>query len=383
MVNHTGNPNYNLNSGGEQTCQSSAYKMADDALKHANGAEESLRTIKQKVDDALDETEPIRTKAQDAHDKAADVHEQAENVSQQIREYHEKIITLVNEISDFLNADVHAKPENILKIAKEVLSIELPDQSQIDQLKRQMAELGMGTPSDDDGESNGPTLQEITGVEQEASDVLEKARALSEKVTKAIQNYKDAEINCADAFDKNTKANNDAALAEEANQEIISNIKYLQELMEKLKNLVSDDGGVKTQVEDINRRITAAKMNNNNANIAAKEADNIFAGVKVHWDEFKATDDYADGIDFTSKVNDLRDEQDKAFKLKDDVQKLIAEVNTYRKEWELLEDQHKKIRLKVDNEKKELETIKKNAEKVREEIHAKLFVNEACPTPGR
>ena len=147
------------------------------------------------------------------------------------------------------------------------------------------------------------------------------------------------------------KANNDATLAEEANQEIISNIKNLQELMEKLKNLVSDDGGVKTQVEDINRRITAAKMNNNNANIAAKEADDIFEGVKVEWDEFKATDDYQDGIDFTSKVNDLRDEQDKAFKLKDDVQKLIAEVNTYRKEWELLEDQHKKIRLKVDNEK--------------------------------
>ena len=147
------------------------------------------------------------------------------------------------------------------------------------------------------------------------------------------------------------KANNDATLAEEANQEIIANIKNLQELMEKLKNLVSDDGGVKTQVEDINRRITAAKMNNNNANIAAKEADDIFEGVKVEWDEFKATDDYQDGIDFTSKVNDLRDEQDKAFKLKDDVQKLIAEVNTYRKEWELLEDQHKKIRLKVDNEK--------------------------------
>ena len=147
------------------------------------------------------------------------------------------------------------------------------------------------------------------------------------------------------------QANNDATLAEEANQEIISNIKNLQELMEKLKNLVSDDGGVKTQVEDINRRITAAKMNNNNANIAAKEADDIFEGVKVEWDEFKATDDYQDGIDFTEKVNDLREEQDKAFKLKDDVQKLIAEVNTYRKEWELLEDQHKKIRLKVDNEK--------------------------------
>ena len=161
------------------------------------------------------------------------------------------------------------------------------------------------------------------------------------------------------------KANNDATLAEEANQEIISNIKNLQELMEKLKNLVSDDGGVKTQVEDINRRITAAKMNNNNANIAAKEADDIFEGVKVEWDEFKATDDYQDGIDFTSKVNDLRDEQDKAFKLKDDVQKLIAEVNTYRKEWELLEDQHKKIRLKVDNEKVIFSGYSKTQEKVR------------------
>merc|ERR1711937_199409 len=99
-----------------------------------------------------------------------------------------------------------------------------------------MADLGMGTSGGNDGDSSGPTLQEITGVEQEASDVLEKARALSEKVTKAIQNYKDAESNCADATDKNTKANNDATLAEEANQEIIANIKNLQELMETLKN---------------------------------------------------------------------------------------------------------------------------------------------------
>merc|ERR1712099_101767 len=109
---------------------------------------------------------------------------------------------------------------------------------------------------------------------------------------------------------------------------------------------------------------TAAKMNSNNANIAAKEADDIFVGLKADWDEFKATDDYQDGIDFTSKVNDLRDEQDKAFKLKDDVQKLISEVNSYRKEWEQLEDQHNKIKKKVEDEKRELETIKKNAEKV-------------------
>ena len=73
---HCGTPNYNFISGGEQTCQSSAFKMADDALKHANGAQESLMLQKQKVDAALDETEPIRTKAQDAHDKAADVHQQ-------------------------------------------------------------------------------------------------------------------------------------------------------------------------------------------------------------------------------------------------------------------------------------------------------------------
>ena len=77
---HCGTPNYNFISGGEQTCQSSAFKMADDALKHANGAQESLMLQKQKVDAALDETEPIRTKAQDAHDKAADVHQQVQHI---------------------------------------------------------------------------------------------------------------------------------------------------------------------------------------------------------------------------------------------------------------------------------------------------------------
>ena len=52
-----------------------------------------------------------------------------------INEYHEKIMTLVDEIQDFLQKDQHTDPNNILKIAKEVLDIQMPNESQIEKIK--------------------------------------------------------------------------------------------------------------------------------------------------------------------------------------------------------------------------------------------------------
>ena len=44
-------------------------------------------------------------------------------------------MTLVDEIQDFLQKDQHTDPDNILKIAKEVLDITMPDENEIDRIK--------------------------------------------------------------------------------------------------------------------------------------------------------------------------------------------------------------------------------------------------------
>ena len=73
---HCGNPNYNLigSSDGEGLCESSAYKMAQRALNHADTAEQTLNRVRNEVDDALDETAPIRALAEDAFHKADHTH---------------------------------------------------------------------------------------------------------------------------------------------------------------------------------------------------------------------------------------------------------------------------------------------------------------------
>ena len=60
-----------------------------------------------------------------------------------------------------------------------------------------MKSLGMGGNAADDGTKHD--ILEITGVEKEAADVLKKAKELSERVTQAINNYRDAEEHCNEA----------------------------------------------------------------------------------------------------------------------------------------------------------------------------------------
>ena len=61
----------------------------------------------------------------------------------------------------------------------------------------------MGGDAADEGVKHD--VLEITGVEKEAADVLQKAKELSERVTQAIKNYRDAEDNCNSAKDLNEK----------------------------------------------------------------------------------------------------------------------------------------------------------------------------------
>ena len=42
---------------------------------------------------------------------------------------------LVDDIQDFLRKEDHTDPANILKIAKEVLDIKMPDESEIERIK--------------------------------------------------------------------------------------------------------------------------------------------------------------------------------------------------------------------------------------------------------
>merc|ERR1712227_259127 len=96
------------------TCDRSAYQMAKKAQTHAEGAKKKLDMIQEQVEDALRETEPVRNAVSQAKEKTTEVNEQARDVELTIREYNDKILTLVDEIRDFLEADRHTDPANIL-----------------------------------------------------------------------------------------------------------------------------------------------------------------------------------------------------------------------------------------------------------------------------
>lgn len=154
---------------------------------------------------------------------------QARDVELTIREYNDKILTLVDEIRDFLEADKHTDPANILVVAKDVMKIKLPNEDEINELKRKMKNLGIEKPSDS-GDSNGPGYGEVTAVAKEASEVLKRAQALAKQVQTAIDNYDDAKESCESA----EKFNEDAQAAKEQTTEVISDVVL------KIQNLSSE-----------------------------------------------------------------------------------------------------------------------------------------------
>ena len=111
----------------------------------------------------------------------------AKQISGKISDYHSKISELVNDIRDFLKKDEHTDPANILDIAQQVLNLQMPPQSEIDELKAKMAQLGMDSNTDsDDEDTTGANFAELTRIQAEASDVLKRARELAEKVDRYV-----------------------------------------------------------------------------------------------------------------------------------------------------------------------------------------------------
>ena len=88
---------------------------------------------------------------------------------------------MVEEIEDFLAADEHTDPEDILKVAKQVLAIELPDSNKINELKEKMNSLSI-RPSDSSSPEDNLSLTAVTSIAQKATKVLREAQELSDKV---------------------------------------------------------------------------------------------------------------------------------------------------------------------------------------------------------
>ena len=136
---------------------------------------------------------------------------------------------MVEEIRDFLEADRHTDPANILKVAKDVMDIPMPDQDEIEELKRKMKNLGIEKPSDS-GDTSGPGYGEVTAVAKEASDVLKRAQELAQQVQTAIDNYDTAKESCESA----EQFNKEAQIAKNSTDLVI------KEVVGKIQNLSSE-----------------------------------------------------------------------------------------------------------------------------------------------
>ena len=178
------------------TCEESAYQISVSAKTHAENAQKRLKDIRSKVDKSLSDTQEVREDAIGAKVAAEDVRQKvkwknkkiflleffkATDVEKNIRDYTDRIINLVEEIEDFLSADEHTDPEDILKVAKQVLAIELPDSNKINELKEKMNSLSI-RPSDSSSPDDNLSLTAVTSIAQKATKVLREAQELSDKV---------------------------------------------------------------------------------------------------------------------------------------------------------------------------------------------------------
>ena len=93
---------------------------------------------------------------------------------------------MVDDIRNFLQKDEHTNPANILDIAQQVLNLQMPPQSEIDELKAKMAQLGMDPSTDDNEDDTGANFAELNRIQIEASDVLNRARELAKKVDRYL-----------------------------------------------------------------------------------------------------------------------------------------------------------------------------------------------------
>lgn len=381
---HCGNSDYGAFERGPRpdgevhTCDQSAYQMAKNAQVHAQSAKQRLDSIQEEVGAALTETAPIRDAAKNAKDKATNVNAEAKQVETKIKEYNDKILTLVTEIRDFLNRDYHTDPDNILKVAQEVLAIPMPDQNEIDQLKKKMAELGIEKSSDASSDQAAGTFSEVTKVAKQATEVLQKAKELASQVDKAIDNYSEATENCKAAKSNNEEASDQAKSAQSIITGTLEKIQHLDSELKELKNFVNGAGAIGQRMTDLNRKITEANSNIETALNEAEEARDQHDVTKAKLEEEKKNGLEEKVNEFTDSIDKIRNTQNDAIDLKNNVTKLINDVNKYKEELERLKNAYKDVRAKVDSEKLELKDLHKRATEVRNEVHKKLYDPQSC-----
>jgi len=320
---------------------------------------------------ALEETAPIREKAELTKATAEDVHSKAQDAHDIIHAYHERILTLISDIDDLLQKKSHTDPVNILEIAGDVLKLELPDSDLINKLKQQMAALGMNNEGQSDGDPKN--IIEVTELEKEATNVLSNAKQLSSNVIQALENLKTSEHNCANAQSMTNQANEDNQKANAMNAEIVNSLKTLQGLMNILSELHTKDNGIHSVIEDINRKISATNQNFDVATTKTESAKSVADPVQDDFEEYKKEDDYKIAIGFVETTNDLRHIQNRAAILKDSVAALLDAVKDYDETWNSVSSTQKKIQANIEVEIKELKEMKTKAAVLQGDFHNNLF----------
>ena len=167
----------------------------------------------------------------------------------------------------------------------------------------------------------------------------------------ALEHYRGAESDCKTAKDLNAKASTNADTADELHEEIVGSVHKLQGLVTKLRELVTKEDGISEKVKKINRKITAIQGNERNSTVLHEQANQKYNEVKAEYDAERKLPTFEMGKTFTAKVEDLRETQNKAFRLQDNVKALMEEVKNYKKEWEDLQKRHREIKAQVDDKK--------------------------------
>ena len=114
---------------------------------------------------------------------------------------------------------------------------------------------------------------------------------------------------------------------------------------------MTKEDGISEKVKKINRKITAIQGNERNSSVLYEEANAKFDVLDEEYQAEKAKYTFEVGQDFTKKVEGLRETQNAAFRLQDNVKALMEEVNAYKKEWEDLQARHRQIKAQVDDKK--------------------------------
>ena len=149
----------------------------------------------------------------------------------------------------------------------------------------------------------------------------------------------------------NAKSNNNADQGDQLHAEIVQSVEQLEKMVNQLSDLVKKPDGISEKVKGINLKIQAIQANERNATELDQKAQEKFDEVSADYEAEKTKDAFSVGDSFVEKVEDLRETQNKAFILQDNVQKLMEEVNNYKAEWMNLQMRHKEIKQQVDKKK--------------------------------